>query len=121
MILDSLSLSLLSYIQELFIGVNAMDPTRGRSFHRWRFMLKIRNGWHSVSVSRRRNLPSVMGLTRGSNHAPLPPNRTAIETDTVVLLEAGASPRLAQTGAVQSKGVPCLVSTEEARGDVTGC
>jgi hypothetical protein len=62
--------------QALSIGVNAvdrkrnrfeMDPLRGRSSRRWRFTLKRRNGWHSVAVSRRKILPSVMGLTRGSN------------------------------------------------------
>ena len=47
--------------------------------------------------------------------------RTASANDSVALLEAGASPRSTQTGAVQSKGVRCLVSMEEASGDVTAC
>ena len=61
-------------------GVNAVDrernrfamgPMRGGSSRRWKLTSKRRNGWHSVAVSRRKILPSVMGLTRGSNHAVL--------------------------------------------------
>lgn len=48
-----------------------MGSMRGRSFRRWRLTSKRRNGWHSVVVSKRRSLPSVMGLTRGSNNAVL--------------------------------------------------
>ena len=44
---------------------------RGRSSRRWKLTSKRRNGWHSVAVSRRKILPSVMGLTRGSNEVVL--------------------------------------------------
>ena len=43
--------------------------------------------------------------------------RTASARDSVALLSA--SPRSIQTGAVQSKGVRCLVSMKESSGNAT--
>jgi hypothetical protein len=93
----------------------AMDPLRGWSFRRWRFALKRRNAWRSVAVSRRKSLPSVMGLTRGSNHVVLAANPHS-ECERLGG-SLGASPRFTQTGAVQSKGMRYLVSMEEASSD----
>ena len=60
-------------------------------------------------------LPSVIGLTRESNHV-VPAANPQSECERLGG-SLGASPRSTQTGAVQSKGMRYLVSMEEASGD----
>ena len=69
----------------------------------------------SMVVSRRKSLPSVIGLTRGSNHV-VPAANPHSECERLGG-SLGASPRSTQTGTVQSKGMRYLVSMEEASGD----
>jgi len=69
----------------------------------------------SMVVSRRKRLPSVIGLTRGSNHV-VPAANPHSECERLGG-SLGASPRSTQTGTVQSKGMRYLVSMEEASGD----
>jgi len=60
----------------------------------------------SMVVSRRKSLPFVMGLTRGSNHVVLAANPLS-ECERLGD-PLGASPRSTQTGAVQSQGYALL-------------